>query len=193
MKLGVIMDPIDGINIKKDSTFAMMLEAQKRGYELHYMTHDQLFIMNHQAMAKTKKLKLFDDKNINKVPDDKKETIANRFNGVDEDSLNSFYKDFFIKEDNKDFFYFVAEEFVDTYFLDKQINNLTYEKHSFSLIQSITKEHLLDSFDNSDEFFKGFSGYVFRIHFKEVRSEDHTSELESHHDLVCRRLLEKKK
>ncbi len=63
MKLGVIMDPIEGINIKKDSTFAMLLEAQKRGYELYYMTHDQLFIMNHHAMANTKTITLFDNKN----------------------------------------------------------------------------------------------------------------------------------
>ena len=31
------MDPIANINIKKDSSFAMLLEAQRRGYELHYM------------------------------------------------------------------------------------------------------------------------------------------------------------
>src|SRR5437773_11851975 len=32
-----------------------------------------------------------------------------------------------------------------------------------------------------------------RPHFRERRSEEHTSELQSHHDLVCRLLLEKKK
>ncbi|MFT4653249.1 MAG: glutathione synthase, partial [Patiriisocius sp.] len=31
VKLGIVMDPIESINIKKDTTFAMMLEAQKRG------------------------------------------------------------------------------------------------------------------------------------------------------------------
>ena len=34
MKLGVLMDSIDGINVKKDSTFAMLLEAQARNYEI---------------------------------------------------------------------------------------------------------------------------------------------------------------
>ena len=29
MKLGIVMDPIESINFKKDSTLAMMLEAQK--------------------------------------------------------------------------------------------------------------------------------------------------------------------
>ncbi|MFP1455798.1 hypothetical protein ACLB1O_29195 [Escherichia coli] len=34
---GIVMNPIANINIKKDSSFAMLLEAQRRGYELHYM------------------------------------------------------------------------------------------------------------------------------------------------------------
>ena len=44
MKLGVVMDPIESINFKKDSTLAMMLEAQKRDHELFYMTPDSLYI-----------------------------------------------------------------------------------------------------------------------------------------------------
>src|SRR5437667_2202893 len=31
------------------------------------------------------------------------------------------------------------------------------------------------------------------VGYEEARSEEHTSELQSHHDLVCRLLLEKKK
>ena len=38
MKLGVVMDPIESINFKKDSTLAMMLEAQAREHQLLYMT-----------------------------------------------------------------------------------------------------------------------------------------------------------
>jgi glutathione synthase/RimK-type ligase-like ATP-grasp enzyme len=34
IKLGIVMDPIAQINIKKDTSFAMLLEAQRRGYEL---------------------------------------------------------------------------------------------------------------------------------------------------------------
>jgi glutathione synthase len=36
LKVAVQMDPIESINIKGDSTFAMMLEAQARGHELFY-------------------------------------------------------------------------------------------------------------------------------------------------------------
>ena len=46
IRLGIIMDPIDTINIKKDSTFAMMLEAQARGWQLFYMLQNSLYIEN---------------------------------------------------------------------------------------------------------------------------------------------------
>src|ERR1700743_1397370 len=37
LKVAVQMDPLDGINIDADSTFALMLEAQSRGHALwHY-------------------------------------------------------------------------------------------------------------------------------------------------------------
>ena len=55
MKLGVVMDPIESINFKKDSTLAMMLEAQTREHELFYMTPDSLYINESGdfAIAKT--------------------------------------------------------------------------------------------------------------------------------------------
>ena len=40
------MDPISSINIKKDSTFAMMLEAQHRDYTLFYIQQSDLFVEN---------------------------------------------------------------------------------------------------------------------------------------------------
>ena len=35
--IGVIMDPIEKINIIKDSTWAMILAAQNRGWQVRYM------------------------------------------------------------------------------------------------------------------------------------------------------------
>ena len=37
MKLGIVMDPIAGIHYQKDTSLAMLLAAQARGWELHYM------------------------------------------------------------------------------------------------------------------------------------------------------------
>lgn len=44
LKIGVVMDPIDKINIDKDTTFVMMLEAEARGHEVYYMELDDLSI-----------------------------------------------------------------------------------------------------------------------------------------------------
>jgi glutathione synthase len=61
MKIGILMDPITNINIKKDSTFAMLLEAQARGYEIHYMTQNGNYIKNHQPYADTQVINVYDD------------------------------------------------------------------------------------------------------------------------------------
>jgi glutathione synthase len=53
IKLGIVMDPIESINIKKDSSFAMMLEAQRRGYEIHYMKMEDLHLEQGIALADT--------------------------------------------------------------------------------------------------------------------------------------------
>jgi glutathione synthase len=54
IKLGVVMDSIGHINIKKDTSFAMLLEAQARGWELHYMELNDLFLRNGIAYARTR-------------------------------------------------------------------------------------------------------------------------------------------
>lgn len=63
IKLGVVMDPIESINIKKDSTFAMLLQAQSRGYELFYMQMDDLYLIDGQARATVKPLTVMNDAN----------------------------------------------------------------------------------------------------------------------------------
>lgn len=56
IKLGMVMDPIGQINIKKDTSFAMLLEGQARGWELHYMEQGYLYLRNGKAFAKTQTL-----------------------------------------------------------------------------------------------------------------------------------------
>ncbi len=64
IKLGMVMDSIDHINIKKDTSFAMLLEAQARGWELHYMELNDLFLRNGRAYARTRTIKVQrDEKN----------------------------------------------------------------------------------------------------------------------------------
>lgn len=54
IKLGIVMDPIASINLKKDTSFAMLLEAQRRGYQLHYMEMADLYLTNGEARAHTR-------------------------------------------------------------------------------------------------------------------------------------------
>lgn len=56
MRLGVVMDPIGSINIKKDTTFAMLLEAQSRGWELVYIEQSDLYLDEGRAMASSRRL-----------------------------------------------------------------------------------------------------------------------------------------
>ena len=58
IKLGMVMDSIAQINIKKDTSFAMLLEAQARGWELYYMELNDLFLRNGIAFARTLTLKV---------------------------------------------------------------------------------------------------------------------------------------
>ena len=60
IRLGIVMDPIAAINTRKDSSFAMLLEAQKRGYEIHYMEMSNLFIQDNTAWASTRQVQLED-------------------------------------------------------------------------------------------------------------------------------------
>ncbi|RKZ91086.1 MAG: glutathione synthase, partial [Gammaproteobacteria bacterium] len=46
IKLGIIMDPLPSINIKKDSSFAMMLAAQRKGWEIHTIYQPDLYTKN---------------------------------------------------------------------------------------------------------------------------------------------------
>lgn len=62
-RLGIIMDPIQGINIKKDSSFAMLLEAQRREWEIWYMVVDGLRLENNAVVSTASLLKVTDNAN----------------------------------------------------------------------------------------------------------------------------------
>jgi glutathione synthase len=59
--LGVVMDPIGSITVKKDSTLAMLLAAQKRGWAIRYMEQADLFLRDETPMARMRALTVYDD------------------------------------------------------------------------------------------------------------------------------------
>ncbi len=58
IKLGVVMDPIGSIQFKKDSTLAMLLEAQRRGYQLHYFEPGDLYLAGDEARGVSRELRV---------------------------------------------------------------------------------------------------------------------------------------
>ncbi|WP_067101204.1 glutathione synthase [Marinomonas atlantica] len=61
IKLGIVMDPIQAINYKKDTSLAMLWAAADKGWSLYYMEQSDLFLDNGRAFAMTKPLNVFKD------------------------------------------------------------------------------------------------------------------------------------
>jgi glutathione synthase len=61
LNVAVQMDPIERINIRGDSTFAMLLEAQARGHSLSYYTPDKLALVDNKVFSTTQPLSVRDE------------------------------------------------------------------------------------------------------------------------------------
>src|SRR6266849_250796 len=60
LKVAVQMDPIERINIRGDSTFALLLEAQQRGHAIAYYTPDRLALRGGAVFATVRALEVRD-------------------------------------------------------------------------------------------------------------------------------------
>ncbi len=63
LRIGVVMDPIASITPYKDTTLAMLLAAQKRGWEIRYMELGDLHLRQGEAWAHQQALTVRDDNN----------------------------------------------------------------------------------------------------------------------------------
>ena len=61
IEVGIVMDPIGSIIVKKDTTLAMMLAAQRRGWALRYMELGDLFVRDGIAHARMRPIEVRDD------------------------------------------------------------------------------------------------------------------------------------
>jgi len=61
-KVLVIMDPIESINVKKDTTYQLMLSAQNIGHELYYLIPGTLAIRSLEPVGIVSKIKINKDK-----------------------------------------------------------------------------------------------------------------------------------
>lgn len=59
IRIGVVMDPIESVNIKKDTTLAMLWAASARGWKISYMRQQDLYLDGGEARAKMRPLEVF--------------------------------------------------------------------------------------------------------------------------------------
>ena len=77
MRVLVVMDPIESVNLKKDSTMAMLWAASRRGHELGYALQQDLYIEQGKAFGLIAPLKVFEDyDHYYELGEKKKESIA---------------------------------------------------------------------------------------------------------------------
>src|ERR1700751_815116 len=78
LNVAVQMDPISRINIRGDSTFALLLEAQKRGHGLSYYTPDKLSLVGDELVAPVQVLAVRDEPGDHfTLGEPKREPLAN--------------------------------------------------------------------------------------------------------------------
>ena len=63
LRLGVVMDPIESIKPKKDSSLAMLLEAARRDADIRYMLQADLKLVSGKPLARARRLNVRDDDN----------------------------------------------------------------------------------------------------------------------------------
>jgi glutathione synthase len=61
LRIGIVMDPIGSITPKKDSSLAMLLEATRRGAEIHYFEQQHLRMLSGKAIGLSTRLNVRDD------------------------------------------------------------------------------------------------------------------------------------
>jgi glutathione synthase len=62
MKIGIVLDPLSSLKVKKDSTVAMMAEASRRGHEIHVMMQEGLMWKGGRVIGENLQLTLTGDK-----------------------------------------------------------------------------------------------------------------------------------
>lgn len=61
IRLGIVMDPIERISYKKDSSMAMLWAAKARGWTLHYFEMQDLYQVDGEARGRGRQLDVFQD------------------------------------------------------------------------------------------------------------------------------------
>ena len=82
LEVAVQMDPIERINIRGDSTFALLLEAQSREHTLSYYTPEKLALVDGEVYATVRPLKVRDDERDHFTLGDTRRTALSAFDVI---------------------------------------------------------------------------------------------------------------
>src|SRR5437764_4095027 len=82
LNVAVQMDPIERINIRGDSTFALLLEAQRRRFSMSYYTPDRLALSGGEVFAAVAPLRVRDKVGSHFTVGDRKRTNLAEFDVV---------------------------------------------------------------------------------------------------------------
>ena len=82
LNVAVQMDPIARINIRGDSTFALLLEAQKRGHDISYYTPDKLSLRGEELVAPVQHLTVRDEVGDHFTLGEPKRTALDSFDAI---------------------------------------------------------------------------------------------------------------
>jgi hypothetical protein len=107
------------INKKELIKHVVKIGLELKDNDIIIIKDDKIFIKLVSQMKKTS------------IGEKDKNTIAGRYNGIDENELISFYNEYFSEEQREDFFQLVANTFGNRYFIDGMIDNTEYEKYAF--------------------------------------------------------------
>jgi glutathione synthase len=58
LTLAFVMDPIGAIDVEKDTTFLLMLEAQRRGHRVLYLGQEDLSVDDGRALGRVRQITL---------------------------------------------------------------------------------------------------------------------------------------
>jgi len=67
-KIGFVIDPLLSLKAYKDSSVAMMLAAQKRGWQIHTIQQSDLYVLDAQAKARSQSIRLNTDATNHRSP-----------------------------------------------------------------------------------------------------------------------------
>ena len=64
LNIAFLMDPLETLDLKGDTTFALALEAQKREHRINFFKPEDLIFRNNDVLANICKLELFSSNNL---------------------------------------------------------------------------------------------------------------------------------